>query len=110
MSPRLKLSPDGKFLDQASLSRLSSHRREFVALPHRDAFGVVKARKFYPCVIGGVEYHADVVTGSLYEVATGRCATSEQMRVVTEAPAKAAKPARRPRQGTAWQRTEKAAA
>lgn len=107
---RLKLSTEGHFLDAASVSLLKSKRRDAIVLPHRDVFGHTAKRRFFPCVIESVEYHADVVTGSLYDAQTGRCATSKQMCLVTEAPAKAAKPARKPRQGTAWQRTEKVAA
>lgn len=107
---RLKLSHEGHFLDAASVSLLKSRKREYILLPHRDVFGAVTQRKFFPCQIDGVSYNADVVTGSLYDAKTGQCATSKQMCIVTEAPAKAAKPARKPRQGTVWQRTEKEAA
>lgn len=107
---RLNLSHEGHFLDQASVSLLKSRKREYILLPHRDVFGAVTQRKFFPCVIAGVSYNADVVTGSLYDQKTGQCATSKQMRVVTGAAAKTVKPIRKPRQGTVWQRTEKEAA
>lgn len=107
---RLKLSHEGHFLDQASVSLLKSRKREYILLPHRDVFGAVSQRKFYPCQIGGVAYHVDVVTGSLYDAQTGQCATSKQMRIVTGVAAKTVKPIRKPRQGTVWQRTEKEAA
>lgn len=35
----------------------------------------------------GVEYLADVVTGTLYEVVSGLCMTSSQRRIVQAAPA-----------------------
>lgn len=108
---RLTLSVEGNFLGVMSVSRLKSKRRDFVLLPHRDVFGAVSRRRFYACTIAGVAYHADVVTGTLYDAETGRCQTSDRMRIVREATvAPMRKTARKSREGTAWQRTEKVAA
>lgn len=51
----------------------------------RSTITVVRARVKVPGTPDGVEYLADVVTGSLYAVKGGRCCTSSRRRLVKTA-------------------------
>lgn len=89
MTIRLTLAPEGQMLTHMSLSAIWPRRAEAVVMPHRDVFGAVTARKFWPCSFKGVAYLADLITGTLYDAASGECCGSKQMAIVDEMPAKA---------------------
>jgi hypothetical protein len=83
-------------LTDRALSTIKTHRREFVRMSHRDIYGTVTQRKFYPTISRNRCLLADVITGSLYDAMTGRCLSSSQMRLVvaTANPLATAKPKR----------------
>ena len=82
-------------LNERQVASLSSKKREFVKMRHRDIYGSITKRKFYPTLISGRCVLADVVTGTMYDAMTGRCLSSQQCALVVAQGAIEVKPKRR---------------
>lgn len=88
MTIRLTRAAEGQMLTQMSLSAIWPGRAYALTRNHRDVFGRVTSRKFWPCEFGGVSYLADLITGTLYDATSGECCGTKQMAIVAEMPAK----------------------
>lgn len=88
----LQLSDEALCLDVISVGKVKARRSEHVVLSRMDATGDIAQRKFVRVHFFGRQQYADIVTGSLYDVESGRCYTGDLQIVSADAkPAKKAK-------------------
>lgn len=78
---KLRMSMEGPCLDTHSMIHLPKViEKHWVRTPMGDV-----ERKFVRAVVGATEYLVDKVTASLYEPATGRCISTEQLFIIGRA-------------------------
>jgi hypothetical protein len=109
----LRLALDARCLDAQSVDRIRRRKDQHISRRVRTADGIT-VRTLCPVSFWGRQQLADVVTGSLYDMETGRCLTGDRWLADDAAPTK--KPPRRKRgtseaqEAQGWTNTRRRAA
>lgn len=87
----MSLSDEGAFLTQASVIKAFALKKLHVKHKHVDMLGAVTTRNFLPVAFFGRKQLADVVTGSLFDIDSGKCLTGSSRLVEEEVAHKSVK-------------------
>jgi len=74
----ISLSSDGQCLSVASVSKIFKTKKHKFTLVTPDG---IREKKFAEVETKLGRYYADVITGSLYDMKTGECLTSQNLRI-----------------------------
>lgn len=78
------MSPLGTYLTEKSAISAKKRKAEHVQMIRVSELGDTETRAFLPCRFSGTEMFADVITGALYDAATGQC-LSGKLRITGKA-------------------------